>query len=168
MSDASDGGNSAQTDGQEVDPLSQAASGIEAPKFPLLQDNRIVRFEVVAITKAPVKDKPDREVLTVKMRTVKDQVDTDSKPLRAGFTCFTRTGITPFPEEGDKRARTNKEIAAELGMLLKGAGKGDKSPRELLNNLDMLNGQLIDFKVSLQPEKNGYPASNSFKVVLPA
>lgn len=168
MSDAIGGGGTAVADGGEIDPLSQAAGGIAAPKFPCLQADRVVRFRISKITKAPSKDNASRETLTILMKTESDQVDTDGQALRAGFAGYKRIGITPTPEEDGKRARTVKEIAADVAMLLKACGKKDVSPRQLFDNPSMLDQEVVDVKVGLQPEKNGYPQSNTFTFVLPA
>lgn len=154
-------------DGDGVDPFATAAANLEAPKFPLLAPDRICRFKIAKCTKDQVKDKPGREVLTVKLQTTKDYTDTDGKPLREGFTGYTRIGLTPSDESEGKRPRTNKNIAEDLGMLLKAVGMGEKTPRDLLNTPSMLEGQIVDMKVTVLPEKGGFPASNGFRVVLP-
>lgn len=157
--------DSAEGDG--VDPFATAAANLEAPKFPILAPDRICRFEIKKCTKDAVKDKPGREVLTIKLATAKDYTDVDGKPLRSGFTSFHRIGLTPSDEAEGKRPRTNKNIAEDLGMLLKSCGMGDKTPRNLLDNPGMVDGQVIDMKVGVSPEKNGFPASNNFRFVLP-
>jgi hypothetical protein len=154
--------------GAEVDPLSGAASGWEAPKFPCLAPDRICRFKISKATKAPTKDNPDRESLTLVLKTEKDYTDTEGKPLRAGFTGYKRIGVTPVAEEADKRPRTWKNIGEDLGMVLKATGMLDKSPRDLLNNPAIVEGQVVDCKVGLQKEKDGFPQSNTFSFVLPA
>lgn len=156
--------------GTEVDPLSGAAAGWEAPKFPLLAPDRIYRFKIAKCTKAATKDDANREALTIQLKTEKDYTDTDGKPLRAGFTGYKRIGITPITEEqaGDKRPRSIKDIGADLGMALKSCGKGDKSPRELLNNPSLIEGEIVDMKVGISKGRDGFPDSNTFTFVLPA
>ena len=156
--------------GVEVDPLSQASSGIEAPKFPCLAPDRICRFTIKKCSHGPTKDNPNRNSLTIVLNTVKDYNDTDGKVLRAGFTGYKRIGTTVITAEeaGEKRPRDINAIKADLAMVLKACGMGEKSPRDLLNNPSIVEGQVVDMKVGLQKERDGYPASNSFTFVLPA
>lgn len=164
MPDAADSAGAAA----EVDPLSQAAGGIEAPKFPCLAGSRICRFTIKSILKAATKDDATRESLTIAFKTTKDYPDTDGKTLGEGFTVYKRIGITPVAPEGEKRGRTMKDIAADIAMLLKAVGKKDATPRQLLDNPSMLDGEIIDLKTGVQPAKNGFPESNTLAWVLPA
>lgn len=152
----------------EVDPLSGAAGGWEAPRFPLLMPDRICRFKISKCTKAPTKDDENREALTIVLKTEKDYTGADGKPLRAGFTGFKRIGVTPSEGEGDKRPRTWKNIGEDLAMLLKACGKGNISPRELLDNPSMVEGEIVDCKVGISKGTGTYPDSNTFNFVLPA
>ena len=157
--------DSAEGDG--ADPFATAAANLEAPKFPILAPDRIVRFEIKKCTVDAVKDKPGRKVMTVKLATTKDATLDDGKIAKAGFTGFHRIGLTPSEPGGEGRERTNKNIAEDLGMLLKACGKGTNTPREVMDNPAMVEGQVVDMKVGVTPEKNGFPASNNFKFVLP-
>lgn len=155
-------------EGVEVDPLSGAASGWEAPKFPVLAPDRICRFKIVKSTKGPVKDHPEREVLTIQIKTEKDYTDKEGKTLRAGFSGYHRIGLTPSPgEDNGKRERTWKNIGEDLAMCLKACGMGDKAPKDLKDNPSLIEGQIVDMKVGVTPEKGGFPESNNFKFVLP-
>lgn len=152
----------------EVDPLSGAASGWEAPKFPCLMPERICRFKIKDADKHPTKEDPSREVLSLCLTTEKDYTDTEGKPLRSGFKVFHHVGVTPSEETDTKRARTWKNIGADLGMILKAAGLGSKSPRDLLNDPSMLEGQIVDCKVGLAKASGGFPESNKLTFVMPA
>lgn len=150
----------------EQDPLSAAAEGWEAPSYPCLAPDRIVQLKIGKCTKAAVKDNATRELLTITLKPVdgKEYVDTKGNPMK-NFTGFHRIGITPTEATDDKRARTIKDIGADISMVLKACGMLDKSPRNLIDNPSTIDGQVVDIRVGLIPAKGQYPESNSFKFV---
>lgn len=164
---------------EEVDPMSQAASGIDTT-FPILKGDRILQMEIVQCRKVPVKDKPDRFNLEFKLKTTKEATMNDGRTAQPGFTGYKRISISTSepsedPNTGKKSAgRTNKDIAKDLGQVLKACGKAgvngapDVQPRELVNNPEMLDGVLVDMRVGVNPAKNNFPESNSFSFVIPA
>jgi hypothetical protein len=153
----------------EQDPLSGAASGWEAPKFPNLAPDRIYEFVIKSVTKEKVKEHPEREQLKFTLATNKDYTDTDGKPLRAGFKGFTYTGITPIAETDDKRGRTLKQIGAELAQIIrccKGPQAESYTPRDLINNPDMVVGDVVYMRVGLSKATAEYPnPTNTLKWV---
>lgn len=151
----------------EVDPLSQAAKDIDT-SFPVLMGDRILRMTIVAATKAATKEHADRESLTLKMKTAKDATLSDGKTAKAGFTCYKRVGLSETAAEGDKNARTFKEINRDLALVLKAVGMADKSPRDLVNNPSIIDGQVVDVRVGISPARGSFPESNTFTFVLPA
>jgi hypothetical protein len=155
---------------QVVDPLSQAASNLEAPRYPTLAPDRIARFKITKAIKGPVKGKPNNSLLTVTFSTEEDLPDTDGKTLRKGFSVYARTGLTPTEGGGpeNKRPRTLQQIAEELGMYLKWCGLHDKTPRNLIDNPSIIEGFVGDCRIGLTKETAEYPASNTIKLVLPA
>ncbi len=158
----------------EQDPLSAAAGNLEEPKFPVLAPDQVCEFKVssskVGVTKdtADAPESEQRKSLTVTVKTTKDYRDADGKSLRAGFPVYLRYGITPTEGTEDKRARTNKQIAEELGMVLKGIGMASKSPRDLINDPAMIEGGIFQAKVSISKGKDGYGDSNRLSIKLPA
>jgi hypothetical protein len=151
----------------EVDPLSGAAEGWEAPKFPVLAPDRLCEFEVKSAKKVPKKDDPSRQVLEIVLKTTKDYPDKEGKTLRAGFTIFHRISVTPTEGEDGKRARTWENIGEDLGMVLKAAG-GEfrkKEPRDLFNNPSIIDNAILTCKVGISKETAEFPESNRLKFV---
>jgi len=160
---------------QEVDPLSGASSGFEAPKYPVLAADRIVRFEITKAIKDSVKEDKEkqvpnpREMLVLTLKTTKDYSDKDGKPLRQGFTVYKRIGLYEIKGNPDRRDRTLKDqIGPELAQLLVCCGLGNRSPRELVTNPAIIEKALVDCKTSIVPPKDGYPESNNVVFVPPA
>ena len=161
---------SEQNTATEVDPLSQAAGGINTD-FPLLMPDRIYRLEIKSGTKEvdneaidkKSKTKYSREQLLFKLATTQDAMSRDGKPLRAGFTLRKYLLVTPT---GDY---TLDSVARSIAILLKACGKANVTPRELINNPSMLDKQVVDAKVGISVDKTGtYPDSNSITFVIPA
>ena len=152
----------------EQDPLSGAAGGWEAPKFPLLMPDRICEFKISKSTVAKTKDDENRDALTLVCKTEHDYTGADGKPLRSGFTVYKRIGITPSEEKEDKRARTWKNIGEDLAMVLKATGKTDNTPRDLISNPGMVEGIIVKCKVGISKGTNNFPDSNTLTFVLPA
>ncbi len=148
---------------QIVDPLDMPAGNIDV-RFPRLQPDRIYRMMIRSPEVVPGKKNPDVRLLTFKLETTKEAMDTDGKPLHIGFKFIHRISVDP---SGD---RTVDQIKIDLGLLLQCIeGKDAKTrPRELINNPAIIADKLIDVKVGLQKEKDGYPESNSARFVPPA
>lgn len=157
----------------EVDPLSGAASGFEAPKYPVLAADRIVRFKVKKASKDSVKedkDKPNpRQMLVLHLVTTKEYPDKDGQPLREGFSVYKRIGLFEIKGEEGKRDRTMKDhVGPELAELLRAMGKSAVSPRDLVNNPAMIEGEVVDCKSTIIPAKGEFPETNGVKFVQPA
>lgn len=165
MSDIAEGSDSATT-AQEVDPLSEAAGGVDT-SFPILAGDRIVRFEVVKTT-VQKKEETGNEFMVLKMKTQKEVALDDGKTAKPGFTCYKRIMITVTPPTEQSEGRTIDAIKKDLSLALKCIGKPEVSAREFINNPSLFDGQVIDMKVGIQPAKGSYAASNTFAFVLPA
>ena len=106
----------------EVNPLSLAAESIDT-SYPLLAPDQICEFEIVSAKKETVKGHTDREMLVLKLKTVKDYRSKDRNALRSGFVVMKRIGITPRPEEDGMKERGWDEIRKDLALVLKGVGR---------------------------------------------
>lgn len=170
-----------QNGAAEMDPMSTAASGLEAPKFPVLAPDKVCRFKITSAkikatkeTQSLAEDDPNRRtMLELVLSTTKDYKDTDGKDLRAGFKVFHYIMTSPWPDHTNDqgkqvRERTMKNIAEDLGMVLKACGKGSTTPRELLNNPSLLENEIVDCKVGVRKGEGTYNDSNTIKFVLPA
>jgi hypothetical protein len=161
-------------EGQEQDPLSQAAGGIDTT-IPLLAPDRTLRLECMSSQIAPTKSDESRNTLTVILKTTKDATFADGKPARAGYKLYKRWGVSETPggkgDDGKERApRTNKEIARDLALVLKcffGANT-TVTPRELLNNPAMLEGKVVDGKITIEKGSGGYADKNGVNLLIPA
>lgn len=160
----------ATSGGVEVDPLSQASGGIDT-SFPLIAPDRVCRFKISSAKKAPVKDAEKaaagHELLTLQLKTEKSYPDTDGKTLNAGFSVYHRISLTPTEGKDGKSGRTIENIAKDLATLLKAVGMVDKSPRQLLDNPSILEGQVVDCRVGVNKAQGNFPESNSIKFVIP-
>jgi len=152
----------------EQDPMSQAAGGLELPKYPVLAPDRIARFKLTKATKDKVKTDATRELLTLVFSTEEDLPDDEGKTLLRGFSVYNRISISPTDGRDGKRARTIGQIASELGVVLKWCGLKDKTPRELINDPKICVGYVGDCRIGLSKETAEFPASNTVKMVLPA
>jgi hypothetical protein len=152
---------------QEIDPLTQAAGGIEPPKFPVLMPNRICQFNIVKASIDPVQGDESKTMLTLALATEKDYTDKEGKPLRKGFKVFYRIGLYPMAPTDTWRGKTMQDVAAELGLLLRSVGKTSTTPRQLIDNPTLIEGEKVDCKVGLNKAKDGYPESNRVTFVPP-
>lgn len=165
----------------EVDPMSMAAAGLEAPRFPLLAPERIYRFKItsakVKATKEtaeyPESDPRRRTMLELVLATEKDATDTDGRPLRSGYKVFHYIMTSPWEaheKDGKQiKERTWKNIAEDLGMVLKAIGKGTVSPKALMSDpAGTLENQLVDCKVGIRKGTGSFNDSNTIKFIQPA
>ena len=155
------------TSAQELDPLSHAASGIEPPKFPVLMPERICQFRIVTSKVEDVKNDSSRKLLTLSLATERPYPDKEGKTLNKGFKVFHRIGLTPTPPTDTSRGRTIENVASDLGLLLRSCGMETKSPRQLVDNPTLIEGCIVDCKVGLNKEKDGYPESNRISFIPP-
>ncbi len=158
--------NTAPVEGVVVDPLAQAAAEVDT-RFPRLVPDRIYRM----IIRSPEKKTNDKgtEMMNLKLETTTPTLDTDGKELHPGFKFTTRI----IGASGD---RDMVAVAKDLAMFVK-AVYGTKSPeatsttflRELWANPSVCEGKVVDVKVGIQKEKDGFPESNTVKSwVIPA
>lgn len=165
----------------DQDPMSAAASGLEAPRFPVLAADRVCRFRISSAKVSATKETAERAEseqemqLVLILKTEKDYTDSEGKPLRKGFPVYHYTGITPLPERQSRKGtmlaeRTFKDIAAELGVILRAAygPNTTHTPREVVNNPSMLENQIVDCKVGIRKGEGTYNDSNTVKFVQPA
>jgi len=158
---------------QEVDPLSGAAAGWEAPKYPVIPEGRLVRMECVSCVYGPTKDTaelPDNEKrysLTHVWKTTKDYVDREGKPLHAGYKITMRDPMTPSATPG-KRELTWKDIGARVSMMIKACGKefaNKTEPKNLRDTPELLVGQIADCKTTINKASGDFPESNGLKFI---
>lgn len=106
-------------------------------------------------------DKGTRMV-SFKVETTKDVVDTDDRPLYSGFR-FTHRLI------GVSGERDANAVAKEGAILLKAVGLGSMTVGQLFDNPGVLDGKLVDAKVSIEKERDGFPETNRVKAfIIPA
>lgn len=155
------------TGATEVDPMTMAAENLDEPSFPCLAGDRICRFKLVSAKVAQTKTDANRQALTTVFSTEADYVDTEGKPLRKGFKVYNVTGLTESEGDDKKRGRSRKQIAEDVGMLLKWCGIKGKTPMDVIQNPTILEGYVGDCRVQYVPERDGFPPKNTVKMVLP-
>lgn len=141
--------------GTMVDPLDQQSGAINTD-FPVLKGG-IKDLEVVDGSKAPSKSNPNNEVLTFKMKTTQEDVDTKGEIVHPGYPLYHRIVVTPSED------RTGQRIAKDIAMFAKACGRGELTPRQIVNDPTLLNGSVARAKVVIQKETDEYPESNSVK-----
>jgi len=143
-----------------VDPLNMVAGEVDT-RFPRLQPDRIYRLTITA--EKATSDKGN-DMIVMKLQTTKDEMDTDGKVLHSGFPIYHRITVTPTAE------RDLKAIARDCALVLKAVGKPTVTPKQLIDDCaSVLNGQLVDAKVTIQKAKDGFPESNKIgSFVLPS
>lgn len=144
--------------GTIADPFAEDVSGIKNT-MPVLKA-KIVRFTITEPKREPTKKDPENEMITFTLSTQSKEVAVDGTQLNPGFRVFHRIMITKSEK------RSEKNIAGDLAEVMQAAfpnkGKG-MTPRMLLNDPTILDGKMVDAKVSVEPEKDGYPEKNVVK-----
>jgi hypothetical protein len=143
---------------ENLDPLSQDVGSKELTKYPLLKGDRVYRFEIRKPSKTKTQD-GSKDMLVLPCATVEDYQAVDGETLNKGFTLIHRITVTP----SDKR--TVKQISADVGSICQATGVKGLTVRQLIDDPSVLDGKVFDAKVKIQPEKDGYPESNSLRPV---
>lgn len=142
------------------DPMDADVGDKELTKFPLLQGDRVMRFEIRKPSMAAGKKNAAQNVLTVPCYTTTDAVGIDGKSINKGWPVYMRIGVTPTEK------RDAKKIAADIGRLCQAVGvKGVKVSAVIADPVTHLDGKLFDAKVKVVPENEGFPESNSLSPI---
>lgn len=157
------------TDGGEVDPLAQAAGGIDT-SFPLLPADRLITVECVSAKVAPTKEAPDRSTLTIMCKTTTELTFQDGKRANPGFKLYKRYGVTVTPPTDKSDGRTIDSIKKDLAFVIKAffGSNAQVSPRDLLNNPAMLEGRPVSVKTTIEKGTGGFPDKNGITFIIPA
>jgi len=160
--------------GGMVDPLNEAAGTIDT-SFPVLAPDRIVEFKVESSKIAASKSNEQNQTLTIKFKSTKPAKLLDGKETAPGFPVFKRYGITPteptVDDKGNEKAgRTIENIKKDLATVLKACfgPKTDKTPRQLIDNPSMLEGEIVQGKTSVDKGSGNFGPSTNISFVLPA
>lgn len=144
------------------DPLSADVGDKDLTKYPLLPANRLLKFEVRQPEKKPTTKDPSAEMLVIPLVLRENGVvSTAGDSINEGFVITHRIMITPT----DKR--TPNQIARDIGGLCQALGVTGMTVRQVIDNPSCLDGKIGMFKTKINPEKDGYPESNSL-VPVPA
>lgn len=149
----------------EPDPLAMPAADANTD-YPILQGDKIYRFKVtkIELVESKSKDAPaDAKNLCVYLTTTEESRDVNRNVIHPGFTL--RKYIPMYA--GGKR--TKEDFIRDVATFVKAVdGKGSKIPlTEVRDKPDQFLGRPVEGKVSIQPEKDGFPASNSVRFVIP-
>jgi len=158
----------------QIDPLSQAAGSIDT-SFPLLMADRVLEFKVESSKVAPSKSNEANNTLTIKFKTTKEATLQDGKKTPPGFPLFKRIGVTvtepTVDEKGNEKAgRSIDNIARDLAAVLQACygPKTDKTPRQLLDNPSMIEGEVVKMKIGIDKGSGNFGPSNTGSFVIPA
>jgi hypothetical protein len=146
--EAQDGGNQV-----EADPFDVPAADTNTD-FPLIKPG-IKDLEIV--NGEPATSKSGNDMLVFKLKTTADDYDTKGEVLNAGYPLYHRIVITPTED------RTAQRISKDIALLLKAAGQPTLTPRQLMNDPELLNGAIVRAKVVVQKATDEFPESNSIK-----
>lgn len=158
------------TEGSAVDPLSEAAGGVDT-SFPVLSPDRLLRFEVKNATRER-NDKTGAESIKLKLRLTDDTQNasatyTDGKPARAGYTVSQYIGITPTDKYSIDDIKRNAALWIKA-IWGEEAAKGITF-RAFFDQPSMAEARKVDCKTGINKDKNGvYPDSTKLTPVLPA
>lgn len=139
--------------GEEADPL-DTPGGEYDTSFPVIQKG-IKDLEIVSGEK--LVSKSGNDMLVFKLKTTQEDRDLNNEVVLAGFPLYHRIVITPTED------RTIQRIGKDLAIMLKAAGAGHLTPRQLINDPDVLKGSVVRAKVVVQKETDEFPTSNAIK-----
>lgn len=147
----------------EIDPMDVPLGEIDT-SFPKLIPDRLYKFIIRTPDIVDSRDKTS-QMLLLKLETMEDNIDTEGRPLYKGVKFTTRIGVSPT----GKRDKTS--VSKDIGILAKTVG-GDVLKlkfSEFMTNpriiLPLIDNKIVQCKVGMQPEKDGFPEQNSFKFV---
>lgn len=142
----------------EVDPLSMDVGDKELTKYPLLPADRLLKFEIKSAEVVAAKAE-GRQNLKIVKSLLEESVSTDGDIIHPGFTITTYIPITPSEK---LQART---IAGNIAKECQGVGLKGVNGAQVIANPSMLVGKVGAYKTKINPEKDGFPASNSLTPV---
>ena len=131
-------------------------------RFPRLAPDRNYRMIIRSPEVVAGKKDPEARMLAFKLETTTDTRDTDGGKLNVGFRFTHRVTVTPSEN------RDIEMIKKDLALLLKSAGLASISIRSVLDDPSQLEGKLVDVKVGVQKERDGFPESNTARFIPPA
>jgi len=135
----------------EIDPLAVSAGAVDT-KFPVLVG--ALYDMVIAEPKVGRNAADTGDVLVVKLKTTAEARDKNGDVVNPGFPVYHRIGLTPTPEYDVEKIKKN------VASLAQAAGLTNVTIRDIINNPMQLDGIIVRCKVTVQPEKNGFPENN--------
>lgn len=144
------------------DPLDCAGGDVDT-RFPRLKPDQVLTMVIRSAERCDNTEK-GTEAIRFNLETTEPNIDTDGRPLAAGFKFRHRVN-------GASGERTADALAKDLAFLVK-AVDGPKSTinlRQLWQNPGaFLDNKPVKVKVGIQKEQNGFPESNKATFVIPA
>ena len=135
------------------DPMAVAAGEVDT-SFPRLAEG-IYTMVIRNPSLRPPNEK-GTEVMEMKLETTKPARDTEGNELHVGYK------ITHYVA-GTTEKRDKVALAKDLAFILKSAGLPKTTPGELWANPSLIADKLVQVKVAIQKERDGYPESNRVK-----
>ena len=148
------------------DPLNADVGDRELTKFPLLPEGTIKRFEIRKPSKATAKKSKSgqpSEMIVLPCHLAEDATSTEGQTINKGWPVYHRITVT-VTEKRDARA-----IAGDVAKWCQAAGvKGVKVSEVIADPAKYFEGKVIDAKIRIVPESDGYPESNGLTPVIAA
>jgi len=142
----------------EVDPLSMDVGDKELTKYPLIPADRLLKFEIKSAEVVAAK-KEGRQNLKIVRSLMEETVSTDGDIIHPGFVVTEYISITP------SETLTARTIAGNISKACQGVALKGVNGAQVIANPSMLVGKVGAYKTKINPEKDGYSASNSLTPV---
>ena len=143
-------------EGRFVDPLDANVDDVDTSYPVLAQGNYNLRIK--SAKKQPNKAQTG-ENLVIAFETIDSARSNKGVDIAPGFVITHYISVTPREPEGEKRGYTVEDIKKSVAELAK-AAKVKGSVREIIDNAVQFEGTVVNAKVKIQPEQNGFPESN--------
>lgn len=108
--------------------------------------------------------------LSLQLCLTKDAVGVDGKPVYKGFPITFRVNGMSDKRDGSALQK-DLAVLAKCALGIEGFKKAAEADKLFLKNLwnnpAQLNGKVVQAKVIVQPEQNGFPEKNEARLILP-
>ena len=153
------GGGEAQAPVDSSDPFDVPAGDTDTD-FPLLAQG-VKTLEITEVSKDESKKTPGTFMLTMVLKTMEEYEDTKGDTLSKGYPVYHRITITPSEKRDAKR------ISKDIAILLKAIGRPQLTPRQVINDPNLLVGGIANCKVIVTKETDEFPSANAIKAFIP-
>lgn len=133
-------------------------------KFPILMPDKIYRLEIRKPTVSPGKSDPNKQVARIPLYTTKEEQSSTGETINAGFPVYDYITVTPTAD-GKPSA---KQIADRIGTLCQAAGVKGLKVSQVIADINVLDGKLVDAKVGKSKATDEFGESSRISRYIPA